>query len=273
MLTNAYLSLVFSGGADSKITITYAEGLYDEDGAKGDRNVIAGKTISGRKDSIISNGALHQAFTTLTYRTYRYLELKVETADEPLVIDDIYGTFTGYPFEMKAQLHTDAQELQDMFEIGWRTARLCAVDTYMDCPYYERLQYIGDTRIQHFVSFYNSGDDRLAKNALNLMDYSRQADGFTLSRYPDRQNQVIPTYSLWYVSMLYDYMMYGSDPDFVQDKLLGTRQILNYFITYLDADGSLGDGREHIVLIRDTKSTHLLLFITFTIIITDCCCC
>jgi len=31
---------------------------------------------------------------------------------------------------------------------GWRTARLDAHDTYMDTPYYERMQYIGDTRIQ-----------------------------------------------------------------------------------------------------------------------------
>jgi len=238
-LTNAYLSLVFSGGENSAIKLTYAEGLYDENGAKGNRDVIEGKTILGRKDSIISDGSTNQVFTTLTYRTYRYVELEVQTEAAPLVIEDIYGTFTGYPFEMNATLDSDREELAEMFEIGWRTARLCAVDTYMDCPYYERLQYIGDTRIQHFVSFYNSGDDRLAKNALNLMDYSRQADGYTLSRYPDRQNQVIPTYSLWYVSMLYDYMLYGSDPDFVKDKLLGSRQILNYFITYLDTDGSL----------------------------------
>ncbi|PHN06826.1 alpha-L-rhamnosidase-related protein [Flavilitoribacter nigricans] len=239
MLTNAYLTLVFSGGENSTIRLTYAEGLYDEKGAKGNRDIIEGKSISGRKDSLISNGADRQLFTTLTYRTYRYVELQVNTDATPLTIDDIYGTFTGYPFEMKAKLSSDREELADMFEIGWRTARLCAVDTYMDCPYYERLQYIGDTRIQHFVSFYNSGDDRLAKNALNLMDYSRQPNGHTLSRYPDRQNQVIPTYSLWYVSMLYDYMMYGTDPDFVKGKLLGSRQILNYFITYLDTDGSL----------------------------------
>lgn len=238
-LTNAYFTLMFSGGENSNITITYSEGLYDENGEKGNRDVIEGKTISGRKDSIIADGSNKQIFTSLTYRTYRYVELKIETNEEPLIIEDVYGTFTGYPFEMSAQLVSEDEELNDMLEIGWRTARLCAVDTYMDCPYYERLQYIGDTRIQHFVSFYNSGDDRLAKNALNLMDNSRQADGYTLSRYPDTQNQVIPTYSLWYISMLYDYMMYGTDSDFVQEKLLSSRQILNYFINYLDTDGSL----------------------------------
>lgn len=237
--TNAYPTLIFSGGKNSKITITYSEGLYDEKGAKNNRNEIEGKTISGRQDIIISDGSDNQDFTTLNYRTYRYVEIKVESKESPLVIEDFYGTFTGYPFKFNAKLGTDNAELNKMLEIGWRTARSCAVETYMDCPYYERLQYIGDARIQLFVSYYNSGDDRLAKNALNLMDYSRQTDGFTLSRYPDTQNQVIPTYSLWYISMLHDYMMYGSDPKFIDNKFLGERQILNYFISYMDTDRSL----------------------------------
>lgn len=237
--TNAYPTLIFSGGANSQITITYAEGLYDENGVKDNRDEIEGKAISGRQDLIISDGSDHQTFTSLSYRTYRYIELKIETKETPLTLEDFYGSFIGYPFTLNAKLNTARAELNKIMEIGWRTARSCAVETYMDCPYYERLQYIGDARIQLFVSYYNSGDDRLAKNALNLMDYSRQRDGVTLSRYPDTQNQLIPPYSLWYICMLHDYLMYGTDDHFLADKLLGSRQIMNYFLSYLDVDGSL----------------------------------
>jgi alpha-L-rhamnosidase len=236
---NAYPTLIFSGGKNSNITITYAEGLYDGRGAKNNRNEIEGKTISGRQDTIISDGSDHQNFTALNWRTYRYVELKVETKESPLTIEDFYGIFTGYPFKLNAKINSDITDIDKIMEIGWRTARSCAVETYMDCPYYERLQYIGDARIQLFVSYFNSGDDRLAKNALNLMGYSRQYDGYTLSRYPDTENQVIPTYSLWYICMLHDYMMYGTDDNFLEDKLLGSRQIMNYFLSYLDEDGSL----------------------------------
>lgn len=237
--TNAYPTLIFSGGKNSTIIITYAEGLYGENGAKDNRNEIEGKTISGRQDTITSDGSENQNFTALNWRTYRYVELKFETKDDPLTVEDFYGTFTGYPFEMNASINADNEEMDKIMEIGWRTARSCAVETYMDCPYYERLQYIGDARIQLFVSYFNSGDDRLARNALNLMDNSRQRDGYTLSRYPDTQNQVIATYSMWYVCMLHDYLLYGTDPEFLKDKLLGARQILNYFLSYVDTDGSL----------------------------------
>lgn len=238
-LTNAYLTFIFSGGNEGTIVLNYAEALYDENRAKNNRNEIEGKTISGRRDTIFADGTEFQEFTSLSWRTYRYIQINVTTKSDPLVIEDIYGTFTGYPFEMNAKIVSGIDEIDQIMDIGWRTARLCAVETYMDCPYYEKLQYIGDGRIQMMISYYNSGDDRLAKNALNLWDNSRQKDGYTLSRYPDTQSQVIPPYSLWHISALYDYMMHGKDKDFVKTKLLGSRQILNYFIDHVEEDGSL----------------------------------
>jgi alpha-L-rhamnosidase len=238
-LTNAYPTLVFSGGAGAGISLSYAESLYTEYPSKGNRNETDGKVFIGRKDSIISNGKTDQVFSSLTFRTYRYLQIRITTKEDPITIDDIYGTATGYPFQMNAKLESENQELNQILETGWRTARLCAMETYMDCPYYEQLQYIGDSRIQALVSFYNSGDERLLKNAMNEMDNSRRPEGVTLSRHPSYTPQYIPTFSLWYIGMLHDYMMYGSDSTFVRNKLAGERQILNYFRNYQGTDGSL----------------------------------
>ncbi len=237
-LTNAYPTVIFSNGKDSKITLTYSESLFTSKD-KGHRDEIEGKLMIGRKDILLSDGSQNQVFTPLAYRTFRYVELKIETKDIPLALEDIFGTFTGFPFELKAKISTKNEEMKQILDIGWRTARLCAHETYMDCPYYEQLQYIGDTRIQAMVTLYNTGDDRLVKNALNLMDNSRKPEGITASRYPSVNQQIIPTFSLWYIGMLHDYMMYGPDPQFVKNKLGGTRQILDYFESFRDADGSI----------------------------------
>lgn len=238
-LTNAYPTVIFSGGKNSTISIGYQEALFSKFPEKGNRNEIAGKNLIGRKDSILSDGTTNQSFTTLSWRTYRYLQLQITTKESPLVLDDIYGTFTGYPFQFNAKLETSKDELKNMLGIGWRTARLCAMETYMDCPYYEQLQYIGDSRIQGLVSLYNSGDDRLLRNALNLMDYSRQPEGVTASRHPSTTPQYISTFSLWYIGMLHDYMMYGNNIEFIKSKLPGVRQVLNFFKGYQQPDGSL----------------------------------
>lgn len=242
-LTNAYLSLNFSKGKDAGISLTYNESLFDNlkkyGSRKGDRNQVEGKDFAGRRDSLISDGSEGQSFTTLYWRTFRYIRLIVHTKDEPLVIDDIYGTSTGYPFKLNAKLKMENPEVQQMLDIGWRTARMDAIETYMDCPYYEQLQYIGDGRIQMMISYYNSGDDRLARNAINLMDHSRIAEGLTLSRHPSYSPQIISTFSLWYIGVLYDYWMYRPDSNFVKEKLQGERSVLDFFSEYQQPNGSL----------------------------------
>jgi alpha-L-rhamnosidase len=243
-LTNAYLTANFSGGDNAGISFTYCESPMKNVGntyqiVKPNRNEVEGYKFVGRKDSVISDGTAKQSFTTLAFRTYRYILVNISTKDEPLTIDDIYGTFTGYPFKFNAKLNAGNPEMQQMLDIGFRTARSCAMETYFDCPYYEQLQYIGDGRIQALISYYNTGDDRLARNALNQMDHSRLAEGITLSRHPSFSPQIISTFSLWYISMLHDYWMYRNDEAFVRDKLDGARQVLAFFARYQQADGSL----------------------------------
>ncbi len=246
-LTNAYPVLQFSKGKNALIDIRYAEALYVIENSsdwraeqqKGNRNEITGKRFVGVKDQLMSSGSNHQTFTSLAWRTFRYLELEIETKNEPLTIDDLYVLFTGYPFKFNAQFEAKNPQLNKILEVGWRTARLCAVETYMDCPYYEQLQYIGDTRIQALVSLFNSGDDALVKNAIRQLDNSRVAEGITLSRYPSANAQEIPTFSLYWIGMLHDYWRYRPDPDFVKNKLAGARQILHFFNQYQQEDGSL----------------------------------
>lgn len=242
--TNAYVTLNFSGGKDAGISLGYAESLYAKGSkgvTKGNRNEVEGKEFVGRIDSVIADGSQGRSFTTLNFRTYRYIRLIVKTKNEPLVIDDLYGTFTGYPFKRTAIFNTDNEEIKQMLDIGWRTVRLNAWETYTDCPYYEQLQYIGDTRIQAMISYYNTSDDRLARNALNQMDHSRLPEGVTSSCYPSKGTQVISTFSLWYICMLHDYWMYRGDNDFIKNKLLGERGVLDFFSKYQQADGSLKD--------------------------------
>ena len=191
-LTNAYAVLETSGGAGSTVALTYVEALKDAKGEKGNRNEIEGKKALGVKDVFRPGGGDHRRFQTLWFRTFRYVEMAIETTDEPLRIHDLHGIFTAYPFEEKARFASDLPWIKDMWEINWRVARLCAGETYFDTPYYEQLQYIGDTRIQALISLYVTGDDRLVRQAITHFDQSRLPDGITASRYPSDIGAVHP---------------------------------------------------------------------------------
>ncbi len=223
-LTNAYAVIETSGGSGSTIGLTYAEALVDAAGKKGNRNDIEGKTIVGIKDVFRPDGGDHRRLQTLWFRTYRYVQAEIETGDQPLRIDDLHGIFTAYPFELRARFDSDLPWLADLWQIDWRGARLCAFETYFDTPYYEQLQYVGDTRIQALISLYMTGDDRLVRQAISHFDLSRIPDGITASRYPSSLGQYIPTFSLLWVAMVHDYWMHRDDPAFVRDLLPGRAQ-------------------------------------------------
>src|SRR4029077_3796916 len=93
----------------------------------------------------------------------RFLQIDVTTGDQPLTIEAPAAWFTAYPFREPGAFAASDPELAKIWEVGWRTARLCAHDTYMDTPYWERLQYVGDTRLQALVSYPVAGDLPLAR--------------------------------------------------------------------------------------------------------------
>ncbi len=155
-------------------------------------------------------------------------------------LDALRAWFSAYPFDAKAEIHGDIPELDRLWQTGWRTARLCAHETYMDAPYWEQLQYVGDTRIQALISYVMTGDSRLARQAIMNIDDSRTTEGITESRYPSELPQFIPPFSLLWVSMLHDYWMYVDDPALVKETLPHTRTVLDWFAARLRQDGLLG---------------------------------
>ncbi|UCH62506.1 MAG: alpha-L-rhamnosidase N-terminal domain-containing protein [Fidelibacterota bacterium] len=239
-LTTAYPVLVISGGQGARITLTYAEALIDSNDKKGNRDEIAGKRIRGYVDIFLPDGGRTRKWQSLWFRTYRYLQLDIETTDQPLTIQDFHGIFTAYPFLEKASFVSSDPSLKTIWDVGWRTARLCAGETYFDCPYYEQLQYVGDTRIQAIISLYMSGDDRLMRQAIEAFNDSRIPEGLTASRYPEYDSQYIPPYSLFWIAMVYDYWLYRDDPTFVKKFLTGVRGVVEWYEGYIAENGMLG---------------------------------
>ena len=228
-LTTAYPEFKVSGGKASSLKVSYSEALFDEKNQKGNRNEMEGKEMRGYADIFYPDGGSERIFRPLWLRTWRYMQLDIETMEEALILEGIQAFFTGYPLEEKASFKSDQAWLDDIWDTGWRTARLCAGETYYDCPYYEQLQYVGDTRIQALISLYVAGDDRLVRRAINDFEESRIWNGLTQSRYPCEKLQVIPTYSLFWIAMIHDYWMHRTDIEYVQSLLPGIRAVLGWY--------------------------------------------
>ena len=239
-LTKGFTFFTFSGGKNAQVEVSYAETLFTEGKTQGHRDSIDGKIFKGLKDIYLPDGGKDREFSPLLTRVWRYMEVKIKTADEPLSWDAYRARKFIYPFKENAVFSSGLPLHKNIWNVGWRTAQLCADETYMDCPYYEQLQYIGDTRIQALISLYVSGDDRLMKNAIDQFAHSITDEGITQSRFPASSLQYIPPYSLFWVNMIHDYHMHRKDDAFTAAYLKNIAAVLFWFEDKLREDRLLG---------------------------------
>lgn len=236
----AYPELIASGGDNATLSLGWSEGLYEgtdwHDHRKGNRSAVDGKVVRCLYDRFLLEGGAKRTYTTLWWRSGRYLDLHVETQDDPLTLDGLSWRETRYPLEMEASLETDDAAFDAVRPLMFRTLQMCAHETYMDCPYYEQLQYGGDTRLEILATYLSTHDDRLPVRAATLFDQSRGPDGLTRSRYPSAVPQVIPPFSLWWVAIVYDLYMWRRRAETVRGMLPGIHAVLSAFEQRLSPD-------------------------------------
>jgi len=242
----AYPDLITSGGKGSVLRVWWAESLYEKSTeansygsgrVKGNRDEIDGKFFVGIGDTFEPDGGKRRVFNTLWWEAGRYIELIVSTGDVPLTIEQFSLRETHYPYEWAGRFEASDERLGQVIPIAKRVLEMCSHETYMDCPYYEQLMYVGDTRLEVLSTYTWCADDRLPRKALRMFDESRKSPGFTQSRYPSRIQQTIPPFSLWWVGMVHDYMMWRGDRAVVAALLPGVRAVLDTFDRWKNADG------------------------------------
>ena len=233
-----YPELTLSAGKDAKVTMTYAEALYDDQANKGDRDAIGNRQAVGLQDTFIADGG-ERTFRPFWWRTWRYMEIAVETGAEPLTLEGLHVREDAYPFVQKGYFRSRDPELDKIWDIGWRTVRIDAHETFMDSAYWEQLQYVGDTRLESLIAYSVSGDPRLPAQAIDAFGESARADGMIQSAYPSNSNNIIPTFGLLWIGMMHDYWMQQPDQSVITRNLPGARKILDWYAPYVAPNGLL----------------------------------
>ncbi|MDF3056361.1 MAG: alpha-L-rhamnosidase [Rariglobus sp.] len=235
----AYPQVRLRGGDGGRFQLFWAESLFREPDAKtkGSRHEIEGKYFVGYGDVFCPSGDVAHDYDSFYWRSGRYLEIRVQTASVPLVIERCGLLTTRYPLEAESTFAASDPSLAAIMPLGIRALQSSSHDAYIDGPYYEQMMWLGDG-VQNTLSTYVlTQDPRLARKLLRLFDASRLPSGLTAARWPARDTLVLPPYSLLWVSIVRDYAFWNDDFDFVRSLLPGVRAVADAFLGYLNADG------------------------------------
>lgn len=225
-LVNGYVTLDVEGPEGAAVELVYAEAPQLDD-EKGRRDALENRRVEGCTDVYVLRGG-RQQWSPFLHRTFRFVRVAVR-AEKPVTLHGLSFRWTGYPFAEKGRFACSDEKLNRIWRTGWHTQRMCAFDTFQDCPYYERLQYGGDTRIQGLISLYASGDTLLLANAVRQLQASAIPEGLVQSRYPNHVFQVIPGYSLCWIQMLDDYYRHTGDLSLVRESIHTVDAILRFY--------------------------------------------
>ncbi|MCZ7648630.1 MAG: hypothetical protein M5U26_25785 [Planctomycetota bacterium] len=249
VLTTGFPVLTFEGGRGATVRVIYAEAIGNWDpNAKGFRRYLKGVRddlssgiADGYRDTLTLPGGRF-VYEPLHWRTFWFVRLEVEPGAEPVTLRDFEYRYTSYPQELKASFECAEPDLNALFEKAWRTLQLCSHETYEDCPYYEQLNYLFDTRLEVIQSYAMAGEREFAKRALRLFRDTMRPDGLIHCRVPSRKRQRIPYFALQWIFMLDEYWTWWGESEraFVSESLFNADGVLTWFRRHLREDGFLG---------------------------------
>jgi len=152
---------------------------------------------------------------------------------------------TGYPYRYRVDFQVPGdQETTKLLAMSRRTLEACSHDTFMDCPYYEQLQYISDCRVEALSVYAVSDDARLIEKAIRFFAMSIKSTGAMPCRYPvdDDPNYIpkvgdqylpsIPSFMCFFISLVHDYALYVGKKELIQEVLPVLRRIEKYLFAY-----------------------------------------
>ncbi len=235
VFTMGYPELTLSRGGGSRVTLKYAEALYEKPDLKAHRDSVDGKTMYGVFDIYHADGGADRVFRPLWKRAFRYLALEIQTANEPLTINELVNEYSGYPYSEMSTFESNNPALDAIFAMCQQTLRMCSGETYYDTPYYEQLSYGGDNRPIGALSAYNTTDDRLFREVMRLYPQSANSETKLFkSAYPSRFTFDMGTWSLAWVQSLGDYYLLRGDADWTKQFVGDIEGVLTYYERSID---------------------------------------
>ncbi len=229
-----------SRGFGAAVSVAWSEALLQDPSnphQKGNRSLFMNRYFQGQCDRMLCGGKANEVLYLPWYRSGRFIELLIQTAEEALEVKAFGLKESRYPMEMAASFQVSDERLNACVKPALRTLQMCMHDTYMDCPYYEQLMYLGDTRIQMLLNYVVSTDRRLAEKSIRLIANGRMDDGLLQCRYPAFVKLGIPPFAMLFAGMANDYVKHVAKPETLREILPRLREVMDSLEKHVNENG------------------------------------
>ncbi|WVQ69735.1 uncharacterized protein L199_007955 [Kwoniella botswanensis] len=246
--STAFVRWSFTSKKDTqiKLKLTYSEGyeleprFYPWLRTKADRLDSKNGFLLGPYDEITLDIPAGQEVTyePFWFRTFRLIRFQVEVGAGPVELVSFNATQVNYPLAVKGSWQEVVDEYSErIWDVSIRTLRNCMFDGYSDCPFYEQLQYSGDSRSVGLFHYLISGDDKLMRQAITNFAASITPEGLTQSRFPSHVPQIIAGFSLYWILQICDHHLFFGDTPYSKSFVPKIDGVFEFFDQHIDELG------------------------------------
>ncbi|KAM0814042.1 putative Six-hairpin glycosidase-like protein [Seiridium cardinale] len=243
--STAFISWTFKASKKSQVTLKamYSEGYeleprsYPFFRTKADRLATKDGHLIGPFDLVTLDLPDQQTvkYEPFWFRTFRVMRLEVTVGPEPVELLGFEAKQANYPIRPKATWKEPGDpHSEQIWDVSIRTMRNCMFDGYSDCPFYEQLQYSGDSRSVGLFHYLLSGDDQLMRQAITNFAASITPEGLTQSRFPSHVPQIIAGFSLYWVLQVCDHHLFFGDTAYTRSFLPRIDGVFEFFESHID---------------------------------------
>lgn len=209
--------------SDGEQKITVAFGEHIDDGC-------VRKNIGGRNfyfEYTAKNG--ENIFTEHMLRLgCRYLEV---FAERPIELRYV-GVLPQVYEAKESECAIEGELERRIYEASVNTLRLCMMEHYVDCPWREQALYAFDSRNQMLCGYYAFEDknQEYARANLKLIGKDKREDGLLSICYPSGSELAIPSFSLYYLFAMREYIDHTKDVSLAIELFEKMKGILDEFL-------------------------------------------
>ena len=180
-----------------------------------------------------------QRYLSPVRRGFRYMVLTVRKAKAPVKLHEVYVNQSTYPVTNAGAFQCSDPLLNDIWDISRHTTRLCMEDTFVDCPSYEQVFWVGDSRNEALVNYYVFGSLDIVKRCLNLVPGSKDMSPLYIDQVPSGWSSVIPNWTFFWAIACLEYVEHTNDTGFAAEIWPAVKFTLEHYLQKRNADGLL----------------------------------
>lgn len=186
-------------------------------------------------------GGGRQRYRSPSRRGLRHLQVTVRhtEATDPVVLHQVSVAESHHAVTPVGSFRCSDARLEQIWEMSRRTVLACMEDTYVDCPAYEQVMWVGDSYSSSRFAAALFGAEDLTRRCLRLAAAGAAQNPLIGSHGPSAWDAVIPNWTYFWVWAVREHWFRTDDRAFAGEIWPQLDAALTAHLGHLDGDGLL----------------------------------